>query len=500
MAKTFDSVHETKQELFLYLLAKQANTWAAYPALPPPLNLLYAPYALIIRPIHALFTFLSLACIGKLSRDMLRRRLTVRRSSLGSSRSHQIAAPTQAFVLPGDWKENKSQANVVDFVLEFCIKGRESEEQMGVLEELGRSQRELFTELASKVDTISDRLAGLETESRKDAAFRAEVASHTQKVEMVASRLDRCEATSHDETTSRAEVTSRIDAELLRKLDAVASRLEVASNANAARQEKAARQPIAPSSAERPANDNECNVDDPLRSSPNQDIQFETDAPDATMWPDIVLEPALTENARSSAFKSVACSYPTCDLRAATSKTADNSVGGSRTKRRKRPLRLHEGDHVLHRDSELPQPAVSPRPAAASTTPVTGSESHSVPVCNVLVAASSNGRLHARASGARRFRQSHARVASLGPTLQQEASPSEEDGEFRAFDACNVGADSSQSDREFRALLDWDMEMMNAPSQEDHEFRALQHWLMGTQETEKEHIKDPASSSSLLRA
>jgi hypothetical protein len=81
----------------------QASTWAVYPALPPPLNFLYAPYVLVIRPIHAVFTFVRLACVGKLSGDMLRRHLKVGKSKRGSSRNLQVAAAqTQGFTLPND--------------------------------------------------------------------------------------------------------------------------------------------------------------------------------------------------------------------------------------------------------------------------------------------------------------------------------------------------------------------------------------------------------------
>jgi hypothetical protein len=403
-------------------------------------------------------------------------------------------------------------------VLEFCIKGQENEEQMGVLEELGRSQREIFMELDSKMDILSDRLTGLEAESRKEAASRAEVASHAQQVQMVASRLDRCQAASHDETTSRAEATSRVDAEL----EGIASRLdslEQVCNANAARRDESAGHAIAPSSAETPTLASDVyDGDDSDRSSPNLDTPFEADAADATTWPDIVLEPTLTENIRFSPPttwpdivleptltenirfsppKSVARSYPTCDLPTATSRATDDGI--ATTKRCKRPLRHHEGEHALHRDSVLPPPAVLPRPAAANTLP-TDSESHSVPACNVRVVASSKGRLHARASGARRFRQAHARVASLGPTSQQEANTSQEDGEFRALEDWNLEVDTSREARDFRALQDWNMEMGNDPSLEGREFRALQRWYMGTQEPEKDLIKDPASSCSLLRA
>ena len=50
MAKTFDSVWDESFEIFLYLKGRQVATWSEYPAVPPPLNLLQAPYYLVYKP------------------------------------------------------------------------------------------------------------------------------------------------------------------------------------------------------------------------------------------------------------------------------------------------------------------------------------------------------------------------------------------------------------------------------------------------------------------
>ena len=125
MAESFSLIYSNKQEYYLFDKARQTAQWLAYAPVPPPFNLLRAPYEILYLP-YAL----------------------IRNVLLGCAKTARTDEP--AFIFPDYWLAKNDVESLADQIADFMQSNSEGQEAT-----LGRIEEEVAT-LKEKLDRLME--------------------------------------------------------------------------------------------------------------------------------------------------------------------------------------------------------------------------------------------------------------------------------------------------------------------------------------------------------
>jgi len=201
MAESFSQVHGNRLEFYLFLRARQVVSWRAYAPVPPPLNLLRAPYELLWLP----YELLRRCCPGFLPRISTREPGPVR------------FAGEPSFVLPGYWKAAHSAEVLTELVIQYVrgdTEGEDAEIIKSIADDAAKMTAQQTAELSDKMDKdrAMDRAAIKEDIANLKAEIFANIKAEVPKMvaqEIAAQRAPYGEATFVRRASSNASLQAR---------------------------------------------------------------------------------------------------------------------------------------------------------------------------------------------------------------------------------------------------------------------------------------------------
>jgi len=159
MSKSFDTIFELQDKIYLYLFARQASLWQVYPSVPPPLNLLSIPFELLS----------ALRCC--LSAPMSRTAGQSGKRAASFQRARSSVLPT-GFTFPEKWIEEQSVERLKAITNRFIAEHssdvvREDRFKHELFTHLGRHFTRVDWQLSAKVNDVRQHISTESNDLRK---------------------------------------------------------------------------------------------------------------------------------------------------------------------------------------------------------------------------------------------------------------------------------------------------------------------------------------------